>query len=460
MERNHSPLRPLPQSPGAGHRSRLLLALLVLVFAAAAAYGALVLLTRVDSFLFPGTKISISLPGGLTLPGVDKSNDSLGNRPINILIMGLDRRPNEGDIYTRTDTMIVVTIDPVAKTAGILGIPRDMWVEIPNADGTYFNERVNTALEFGQLYDYPGGGPQLAEDTIQRNLGIKIDHYIIVDFQGFKQIIDDLGGIDIDVPTALDDPLYSDTEKLGDYFPLHFEPGMQHMDGRTALGYARSRNTTSDLDRIQRQQRVIFAVMDKALSLNAIPNALSLWKQYKSTVVTDINDIQVTGFANLASQIPAERMSALSLGACVTPWTTPEGADVLYPSKEGCQKIVNALFLDQQLIGEKAVVEVRDGSGNDIAQTAVDLLTNLGFPQGNVIAGDPPPGGLVANTEIIDFSGNPVSTGKIAEWLGVPATAVRKATALDTDLRTADADIVVVLGADADVTGLSATPGG
>ncbi len=396
----------------------------------------------------------------MTLPGVDTSNNSLGDRPINILIMGLDRRPNEGDIYTRTDTMIVATIDPVAKTAGILGIPRDMWVEIPNADGTYFNERVNTALEFGQLYDYPGGGPQLAEDTILRNLGVKIDHYIIIDFQGFKQIIDDLGGIDIDVPTALDDPLYSDTEKLGDYFPLHFEPGMQHMDGRTALGYARSRNTTSDLDRIQRQQRVIFAVMDKALTLNAIPNALSLWKKYKSTVVTDINDIQVTGFANLASQIPPERMSALSLGACVTPWTTPEGADVLYPSKEGCQKIVNALFLDRQLIAEKAVVEVRDGSGNDIAQTAVDLLTNLGFPQGNVIAGDPPPGGLVANTEIIDFSGNPVSTGKIAEWLGVPATAVRKATALDTDLRTANADIVVVLGADANVTGLSATPSG
>ncbi len=432
--------------------------MLVLVFAAAAAYGALVLLSRVDSILFPGT--NITLPGP-KLPGVEAGNtNSLGNRPINILIMGLDRRPNEGDIYTRTDTMIVVTIDPVAKTAGILGIPRDMWVEIPNADGTYFDERVNTALEFGQLYNYPGGAPQLAEDTIQRNLGIKIDHYIIIDFQGFKQIIDDLGGIDIDVPTALDDPTYSDTELLGDYFPLHFEPGMQHMDGRTALGYARSRNTTSDLDRIQRQQRVIFAVMDKALTLNAIPNALSLWKKYKSTVVTDINDIQVTGFANLATQIPTERMSALSLGACVTPWTTPEGADVLLPSKEGCQKIVNALFIDQELIAEKAVVEVRDASGNDIAQKAVDLLTNLGFPEGNVIAGDPPPTGQVANTQIIDFSGNPVSTGKIAEWLGVPATAVRKATAQDTDLRTANAGIVVILGADANVTGFSGTPGG
>ena len=77
-------------------------------------------------------------------------------------------------------------------------------------------------------------------------------------------MIDSLGGIDVDVPDSLDDPTYSDTEMPGDYFPLHFSPGMQHMDGRTALGYARSRNTTSDLDRIQRQQRVIFAVMDKA----------------------------------------------------------------------------------------------------------------------------------------------------------------------------------------------------
>ena len=187
-----------------------------------------------------------------------------------------------GTIYTRTDTMIVATIDPQSKTAGMLGIPRDMYVKIPNEDGSYFQERINTALEYGKLYNYPGGAIKLAEDTIELNLGIHIDHYVIIDFSGFKEIIDDLGGIDVDVPEALYDPTYSDTEKLGDYFPLDFSPGLQHMDGRTALGYARSRYNSSDLDRIQRQQRVIFAVMDKMTSLDVLPHAMDLWNKYST----------------------------------------------------------------------------------------------------------------------------------------------------------------------------------
>ena len=453
METNHSSLRPLPASSGAGLRQRLLLALLVFLFAGGAAYGALVLVTRVDSILFPGTNISLPF----TVPGAENSNDTsaVGNRPMNILVMGLDRRPREGDILTRTDTMMVVRIDPTAKTAGILGIPRDMYVEIPNEDGGYFEERINTALEYGELYNYPGGGRQLAKDTIERNLGIKIDHYVIIDFQGFEEVIDSLGGIDVDVPEALYDPYYSETELPGDYFPLDFSPGMQHMDGQHALGYARSRYNSSDLDRIQRQQRVIFAAMDKALSLDVLRNALDLWKKYQHTVDTDLNEFEITGFAKLAADIPPERISALSLGPCTVGAMVGDMSVQLF-SKEGCKKIVDALFLDQELLAENAVVEVRDGSGNDIAETAVDLLTNLGFPQGSVIASDPPATGDVAETEIIDYTGKPVSTGKIADWLGVPPIAIRAATPADADLRTTGADIVVVLGADADVTGLSA----
>ena len=430
---------------------------MVLLFAGGAAYGALVLLSRVDSILLPGRNIRDPIGG----PGIDTGDDpsTLGKR-INVLVMGLDRRPREGAILTRTDTMMVVTIDPATKTAGMLGIPRDMYVDIPNEDGSTFEERINTALEYGELYKYPGGGRQLAEDTVLENLGIKIDHYIIIDFQGFEEVIDGLGGIDIDVPEALYDPYYSETEAPGDYFPLDFEPGMQHMDGPHALGYARSRYNSSDLDRIQRQQRVIFATMDKALSpdINVLGNALDLWKSYKHTIDTDISDPLIFGFADLAASIPPERMSALSLGPCTTPWMTPTGMSVLLPSKEGCAKIVSALFADQELLAEDAVVEVRDGSGNDIAKVAVDLLTNLGFPQGSVIASEPPDADVAA-TEIIDYSGNPVSTSRIADWLGVPQTATRPATITDAALRTTEADIVVVLGADADVTGLSPRAG-
>ena len=158
--------------------------------------------------------------------------------------------------------------------------------------------------------------------------------------------------------------------------------------------------------------------------------------------------------------IPPNKISALSLGPCTTGWMTPSGMSVLLPSEEGCKTIVDALFLDQQLTAENATIEVRDGTGEDVTQEAVTLLINLGFPEASVIASDPPEGGLVAETEIIDYSGKSVSTGKIAEWLGVPATAVRAATPADAPLRNGKADIVVVLGSDAMVTGLSAGASG
>jgi LCP family protein required for cell wall assembly len=224
-------------------------------------------------------------------------------------------------------------------------------VEIPNDDGTFF-ESGSIRPRYGELYNYRRRTP-VAADTILRNLSVKVDYYVIIDFQGFEEVIEGLGGIDIDVPEALYDPTYSETEAPGDYFPLDFEPGLQHMDGQHALGYARSRYNSSDLDRIQRQQRVIFAAMDKALSLNALSNALDLWKSYKHTIDTDVNDLQIAGFADLAASIPPERMSALSLGPCTTPWMTPSGMSVLLPSKEGCAKIVDALFLDQELLAEE-----------------------------------------------------------------------------------------------------------
>jgi LCP family protein required for cell wall assembly len=431
----------------------LLLALLILLFAGGAAYGALILVTRVDSILLGGRNISIPIP----VPGVEQGNtsDSVGGNRMNVLILGLDRRPNEGDIYTRTDTMIVATIDPQSRTAGMLGIPRDLYVKIPNEDGGYFEERINTALEYGQLYNYPGGGIKLAEDTIEKNLGIHIDHYVIIDFQGFEEVIDSLGGIDVDVPDYVYDPTYSETEKPGDYFPLEFFPGVQHMDGETALGYARTRYNSSDLDRIQRQQRVIFAVMDKMTSLDVLPHALDLWDKYKHTIDTDVSEIKVPTYASLAMNIPPNRISALSLGPCTTGWMTPSGMSVLMPSEEGCKEIVDALFLDQQLMAENATVEVRDGTGEDLTGATVKLLINLGFPEASVIASSAPDEGLVTETEIVDYSGKSISSGKIAEWLGVPETAVRAATPADADLRTGRADIVVVLGSDAKVTGLS-----
>ena len=435
-----------------------MLAFAVLLFAIGAAYGALILVTWVDEILFPGNGIHVNLPGA------DKGSGSsgVGKDRINILVMGLDRRPREGQSPSRSDTMFVLTIDPQTKTAGILGIPRDLYVDIPDGDGGYFEDRINTALVYGEVNDYKGGGHQLAIDTVEHNLGVKIGHYVIIDFEGFKEVIDALGGIDVDVPTYVSDPTYSWTELPGDYDPQEFEPGLQHMDGEKALAYARIRQNSDDLDRIQRQQRIIFAVMDKALSLNVLRNALELWNKYKDAIDTDINDIQLAGFAKLAADISPEKISALSLGPATTPWMTPQGAAVLLPSAEGIARIVQALFSDQQLLEEQAVVEVQNGTGEvGMADSTVKLLTNLGFPQQSLIAAAAPNGDVFPKTSIVDFSGQKkgYTLQKLADWLRVPAERIRQATAADEGLRTSGADILVLLGSDTDITSLSSSAG-
>jgi LCP family protein required for cell wall assembly len=449
-----------PARPRGGHLGkRVLIAAAFALLAAGAFYGSFVIATRVDEIFAPGHGIQV--PSVLSkLPGVQSGEDnSAGGSRINVLVMGLDRRPREGQAPARTDTMFVLTIDTHTKTAGMLGIPRDLWVEIPTKDGNgYFQERVNAAFVLGEVNDYDGGGPALSIATTEHLLGIKIDHYVVIDFQGFKEIIDALGGVDVDVPSYLRDDLYSDTELPGDYLPQEFEPGVQHMDGTRALAYARIRRGTSDLDRIQRQQRVIFAVMDKALSLNVLPNALSLWKKYKNTIDTDISDLQVPGYATLAADIPPERIIALSLGPATVPWTTPAGASVLLAAPEGIQQIVEALFSDQQILEEGAMVEVQNGTGEPgLASSVVDYLVNLGLPRSSLVTSNAGEQDLGQPSVIVDYTGKRYTAEKLAEWLGLPSDSVRSAGADDAALKTNDqADIVLIVGTDVNLDRLTA----
>lgn len=439
----------LPSGPSSPLRQRLLVALAGLVIFLTTCYLALVVITRVDELFFPGQGLGV---GGLgALPGVEGDGDSEGQ--ITFLVLGLDRRPSEGDAPTRTDTIFILTIDRKTKTAGILGIPRDLWVEIPARDGSgYFEGRINTAYVTGEVQDYPGGGSSLVKKVVERNLGIKIDHHVIIDFEGFIEIIDDLGGIDVYVEEEVYDPYYSRTELPGDFYPLHFEVGLQHMDGETALDYSRTRFGSSDLDRINRQQQVIFAAIDKALErrLVSVDQLTGLWRRYKDAIETDINDIQAPGFAALAAQIDPTNIAALSLGAATRPWTMPDGAAVLLVDKEIVQQIVQALFSEQGVSEEAALVEVQNGAGADgLAGRVVDYLAEFGFAASSLTATDTADGSVYPVTEIIDFTGKEQTVQRLASLLSVPAEQVRRAGPEDGALATvAGADILVILGAD------------
>lgn len=441
-----------PSAPTSGAnalRQRLLVGLVGLGVVLLAAWLSLIVVSRIDTLFFPGQEI-----GGLpSLPGVQQDGDGLEGQ-INILVLGLDRRPHEGAEPSRTDTMFILTIDASSKTAGILGIPRDLWVEIPFREGEGFYEaRVNTAYLTGERQGYAGGGPGLVQAVIEHNLGIRIDHHVIIDFQGFVEIIDQLGGIDLFVEEEVNDPFYSRTELPGDFFPLHFEVGEQHMDGATALDYSRTRFGSDDLDRIQRQQQVIFAAIDKALDLDFVDvdNLLNLWKRYRGAIETDINDLQAPGFASLAAKIDPIRISALSLGAATRPWITPEGAAVLLVDQEMVQQLVLALFGDRQLSEEAAVVEVQNGRDADgLATSVVEYLAAFGFSVSSLTAAGTTDGAVRPLTQIIDFSGKEYTVERLASLLTVPRDQIRPGEAQDRDLRTVgDADILVILGADA-----------
>ena len=200
------------------------------------------------ALIAPRPSASSNNPASGSVPVVDIP-DWKGVERVTILLLGIDERQQEQGPW-RTDTMIVLTIDPASHTAAILSIPRDLWVPIPgyNTEG-----KINTAHFIGDATGYPGGGPALAMETVRYNLGSPVQDYIRLNFGAFEKLIDLIGGIDVYVEQTIDDPLYPDSGY--GYEPLHIDAGWQHMDGRLALKFARTRHSEKgDFDRAHHQQ--------------------------------------------------------------------------------------------------------------------------------------------------------------------------------------------------------------
>lgn len=426
----------------------------ILVLAVGAFYTALVVTTQAYPIFFPGKHLNIGVSG---LPGIG-SNESVdvGGRRQNFLVMGLDRRPYEGKAPTRTDTMFVMSVDPQTHTARTLAMPRDLWIKIPLSGGGSTMGRINTAYALGETRQ-KGEGIKTVEKAVEDLLGIKIDHYVIVDFQGFREIIKLLDGVEVEVPQDLgvNDPSYSESERLGDFYPCVFEGGKTYrMDPSQALCYARVRNGSDDRERILRQQTVIDAVIKKAAQLNILSSPqtmVELWKRYKDTIETDVNDLQILGYASLAASIDRDSISYLSLGGVTTGWTTPDGAAVLLASEEGIKLLVQAFLSDNQLEQEAAVVEVQNASGHkDQDSKAVSRFIDFGMAKANLITS--PAASQASQTQIIDYTGKSFTAQRIAGWLELPNARIRTSTPEDAALRVdPKADIVVILGSDVEL---------
>lgn len=196
-----------------------------------------------------------------------------------ILILGVDARPGQG-MLTRTDSIMLLGIRPRQMRVSLLSIPRDLFVEVP---GYGFSQRINTINVLGEQ-QAAGNGPKLVQDSIAQSFGVQPDRYVRLDFQGFVELINAVGGVTIDVERSIVDQTFPTAD--GGTQVVRFEPGTEHMDGERALIYARTRHADDDYFRAGRQQQVVEALGRKLINPLNWPAALNVLNSY---VETDLN---------------------------------------------------------------------------------------------------------------------------------------------------------------------------
>jgi LCP family protein required for cell wall assembly len=287
------------------------------------------------------------------------------NETINFLLIGSDKRP--GSSY-RTDTIVVAVVWPKEGQVSLISIPRDLWIYIP----TVGMQRINTAYQSGEIYGYPGGGPGLLKDTISNNLGIRIDHTAMVDFDGFRRIVDTLGGVEVPIACSytdwrLIDPSY-DQYNENNWWLYTVGPGQIHMDGDLALWYARARSKSNDFDRGRRQQEVLRALFGQALQTSTFGKIPQLYNDFSSTIITDLGLADLLRMAPYALNFTNANIRGYYIRPpYVSPWITPGGAQVLLPNDaELSQLLTEAITLSPFAVERKSVkVEVQNGTTFD-----------------------------------------------------------------------------------------------
>ncbi|GAB4467683.1 MAG: hypothetical protein Kow00124_00910 [Anaerolineae bacterium] len=373
---------------------------------------------------------------------------------VTVLLMGIDERAFEQG-PARTDTMILLTLDPATGTAGMISIPRDLWVAIPDY-GVY--DRINTAYFRGQADQYPGGGgAALARLTVQHNLGVEVPYYATVNFQAFIQIIDQIGCIPITVPQTIDDPTYPAPDGYG-YDPFYLEAGEYCMGGETLLKYSRTRSTFGgDFDRAARQQQVLRAIREHVLSTGQLPNLLArapqLYETVSDGISTNLSLQQIVELARLAASIQESRIcSAVINNEYVDSQTLPDGSQVLVPNRNTVRQLVLDVWTGQGTCdptmreiaeaarAEGATISILNGTAREgLATITRDRLAAVGIQVtsiGNAERSD------YAQTIIINHNGKDATARFLAAQLGVAESLIAAGTPGSAY------DIEVILGED------------
>lgn len=386
----------------------------------------------------PGDPLSTATSAGAELAPLDTTGTGVeipkwnGTDRVTLLLMGLDYRDwSEGVDVPRTDTMILLTVDPLNKTAGMLSIPRDMWVNIPG----FGYHRINTAYPLGEGSKLPGGGAGLAMKTVEQFVGVPVQYAALVDFNSFVKFIDTLGGLDMHIrEEIIVDPVgQGNTKKL--------EPGVQALDGATVLAYARMRYTKDgDFDRSKRQQEVIMALRDQIVTFNQLPDLVAkspqLYKDLSSGIRTNLTLEQVIQLAWLGTQIDVGNIKRGVFDPhtdvnYVTAVTQDGTQEVLVPVPDRIRILRDTVFVSGSqygpsaasgsaadlVIAEAARVTIRNGTQQaGTATKAGELLRAAGV---NIVS-EANADRAYTVTTIVDYTGNPYTIKMMMDTLKVP----------------------------------------
>jgi LCP family protein required for cell wall assembly len=372
-----------------------------------------------------------------------------GTSRVNVLVMGLDLRDEEEDSAApRSDTMILLSMDPLNNTAAAIAIPRDMWVAVPG----FGHYKINTAYRFGELYDIPGGGPALASQTVEEFLGVPVHFYIQIDFQAFVDFIDHIHGIKI----TFEEPYTID--RRGKWNTVTLEPGTYALDGEYTLAYARDRKSEGDdFDRSSRQMEVIMLIRQRILNFDQLPtlvlNAPAIYEDLSTGIRTNISLDQLIKLAWKAREIPKENIQTIVIGPeYVTIAKSPDGLDILKPIPDKIRLLRDEVLgdggvlspagdndLSSQITEEGAQIKVLNGSSQaDLAAKTAAWLQEQGF---DVVA--------EKNTEHTTVSAVTLQgeTPYTLRWL-VETFEMETGRITHEYTSGADADLVLILGED------------
>ncbi|GAB4483265.1 MAG: hypothetical protein OHK0031_06410 [Anaerolineales bacterium] len=380
-----------------------------------------------------------------------------GASRVNILVLGLDYLDWTEDRKgpSRSDTMVVLTIDPQSKTAGMISVPRDLWVNIPGFDYA----KLNMAYYYGEANKLPGGGPALASKAVERVLGVPIHYYAKVDFMTFVYLVNQIGGIDVYVEKKIKiDPLGPGADDV--ILPV----GVKHLDGMKALAYARQRYTKDgDVDRARRTQQVILAIRDKVMDpanfATLISRAPEIYQTVQSGISTNMTLEDALKMAMLLRDIPTEsiKRGVIDYSMVILDNVTLNGtnASIVKPIPDKIRELRDEIFTSGGPVGpaaagadsadlmrqEGATVIIRNGTYTQgLALVTADYLKTLGV---NVISADNA-SEFPGVTKVIDHRGKPYALRFFRELFKINSGA-QIVSQYDP---AAPADIEIILGDD------------